>query len=80
MYSRYFLLLKLILDAGYTIEEFSNTKTGVFIGSSNTDFTLLQHDFGKESDIYTMIGSTQSMISNRVSYYFNLKGFNLYKI
>jgi myxalamid-type polyketide synthase MxaC len=68
------LVYESLQDAGITMDMISNSNTGVFIGSSTNDFQLLQHDNRKDGDIHTMIGSTQSMISNRVSYFYNLKG------
>ncbi|KAG8533016.1 Type I Iterative PKS [Bacidia gigantensis] len=61
-------------NAGIPLEKVSGSDTAVFVGSSCADYTtLLQHDPDKTA-LYQSTGSGQTMLSNRLSYFFNLKG------
>jgi len=57
-----------IEDAGYKPSDLSGTRTGVFIGVSNADYSELMAERGLESI------ATQSMLANRISFLLNLRG------
>lgn len=54
--------------------ELSGTRTGVFIGSASTDMAMSRADDVSSITPYGMVGTNLSIISNRVSYYLDLKG------
>jgi acyl transferase domain-containing protein/NADPH:quinone reductase-like Zn-dependent oxidoreductase/SAM-dependent methyltransferase/acyl carrier protein len=59
-------------SAGMAPEDLAGTKTGVFIGVSNNDYSGL---VGQENvNAYTNIGSALSICANRISYQFDLHG------
>lgn len=67
------LACKAILDAGYSLKNFSGKKCGVFVCCSDNDYyTLL-----KEKDGLAWLGSLKSMLAGRISYQFNLQGPNI---
>lgn len=61
-------------DAGYTPSDLSNTRTGVFIGTTGNEYVFMQQKAGLESSIHSVSGIVQSISANRISYFFNLKG------
>lgn len=66
-------MYKAIEDSGYSEEEMSNKRVGVFVGSRGTDYkelALLNHDM----DSHIMLGNELSIQSARLSYLLNLKG------
>jgi polyketide synthase PksN len=60
-------------DAGYTIDELSKYKVGVFVGVMYSQYQLLAAEETLKGNAITL-GSSYASIANRVSYYFNLKG------
>jgi polyketide synthase PksN len=62
-----------IEDAGYKISDVSNSKTSIFVGVSSADYLTLLNKQHYESP-WTSTGNANSMLANRISYYFNLKG------
>jgi acyl transferase domain-containing protein len=48
--------------------------TGVFIGVYNSDYLLLQVAAGFKPDVYTGPGNSHSIVANRISYTFDLRG------
>ncbi len=64
---------KAIEDAGYSPNALAKSKTGVFVGAVNDDYTelLLKNNI---TDAHITTGTTRSMIANRVSYLLNLQG------
>ena len=61
-------------NAGIPLSSIAGTDVGVFIGNSSTDYRLL---FQKDIDTLPMFESTgngASLLSNRISYSFNLRG------
>ncbi len=60
-------------DAGYTIDELSKYKVGVFVGVMYSQYQLLAAEETLKGNPITL-GSSYASIANRVSYYFNLKG------
>lgn len=65
-----------IEDAGVTVEELQQCRTGVYTGLMNTDFSsvVFSIDAIKGIDQFTGTGSALSITANRVSFAFNLTG------
>lgn len=61
-------------DGGIAPENMSETRTGVFVGISGSDYAHLQ--FGDESmaDAYAGLGSALTNAASRVSHFLNLRG------
>lgn len=60
--------------AGIRPSQLSNSRTGVFIGISSSDYA---HLYGKKllnANVYSGIGNSQSIAANRISYFYNLRG------
>ncbi|TMU98191.1 SDR family NAD(P)-dependent oxidoreductase [Streptomyces sp. DASNCL29] len=63
-----------IEDAGLRARELAGTRTGVFMGVCHADYAELMERDGAKTDGYFPTGTAYSIISNRVSYYFDLQG------
>ncbi len=63
-------------DGGQTLDRFSGSNTGVFVGICTTDYAQLQstYDDTGSFDMHTTTGGVVSIAANRISYCFNLKG------
>jgi len=61
-------------DAGYAPDQLGGTRTGVFVGISNSDYALLQFNAGASPDAYAGTGSALSIAANRLSYLLDLNG------
>ena len=61
-------------DAGIRPSKIAGTETGVFIGASGVDHATLRMFDMSSADAYMMTGNTLSIISNRLSYIFDLHG------
>ena len=65
-------------DAGISARaKFREASTGVYIGASTTDYSDLRLGDPAGGDSYFMTGNTFSIIANRVSYVFDLRGPSL---
>src|SRR5258708_25300094 len=64
-------------DAGIPPSKMSGTATGVYIGASATDYSDLRLGDPAGADSYFMTGSTLSILANRISYVFDLRGPSL---
>src|SRR6266851_1827578 len=64
-------------DAGIPTAKLSGSTVGVYIGASSTDYSDLKLGDTASADSYTMTGSTLSVLSNRISYVFDLRGPSL---
>src|SRR5438874_11258891 len=64
-------------DAGVPASKMSGTATGVYIGASATDYSDLRLGDPAGADSYFMTGSTLSILANRISYIFDLRGPSL---
>ncbi|HEX5496862.1 MAG TPA: type I polyketide synthase [Mycobacteriales bacterium] len=64
-------------DAGQTRERLQGSATGVFVGANSTDYLQLQLADPTEIDTYTIVGGTNCIIGNRLSYLFDLRGPSL---
>ncbi|PRQ04169.1 Erythronolide synthase, modules 5 and 6 [Enhygromyxa salina] len=65
-----------LADAGLPLASVRGSETGVFIGASGFDWTLLA--FGDQAiDAYAATGSSHSILANRLSYLWDLRGPSL---
>jgi acyl transferase domain-containing protein/NADPH:quinone reductase-like Zn-dependent oxidoreductase/acyl carrier protein/NAD(P)-dependent dehydrogenase (short-subunit alcohol dehydrogenase family) len=75
------LLLELVWhaleDAGITASRLSGRNIGVFVGASTRDYSDLRLGDPAGADAYFMIGNTLSILANRISYIFDLRGPSL---
>ena len=64
-------------DAGYAPASMRGKNIGVFIGACHYDYRnlLKEHDVG--ADAYIATGNSGSILSNRLSYFYNLEGPSL---
>ncbi|KZN54476.1 hypothetical protein N474_01795 [Pseudoalteromonas luteoviolacea CPMOR-2] len=58
-------------DAGLSPNTFKNTKTGVYLGCSNTDYQELATG---NIDPHFLTGMSTGVFANRISHYFNFQG------
>ncbi|WP_394847042.1 acyltransferase domain-containing protein [Pendulispora brunnea] len=63
-----------IEDAGLTAEKLAGSATGVFVGANSTDYWQLQLSESAGIDTYTVIGASNCIIANRLSYCLDLRG------
>lgn len=61
-------------NAGEPWETFSGSRTGVFVGNFNIDHQIMQTRDADHSLPYASSGGSITILSNRISYVFNLKG------
>src|SRR5271166_134914 len=75
------LLLELVWhaieDAGIPASRLSGTGAGVYIGASTTDYSDLRLGDPAGADSYFMTGNTLSVLANRISYVFDVRGPSL---
>ena len=64
-------------DAGIAQQSLAGTTTGVFFGFGAMEYALTQLRYPKLIDAYTNTGYFPCIISNRVSYFFDLRGPSL---
>src|SRR5215472_3830893 len=64
-------------DAGIPPSKMSGSCVGVYIGASTTDYSDLRLGDPAGADSYFMTGSTLSILANRISYVFDLRGPSL---
>jgi phthiocerol/phenolphthiocerol synthesis type-I polyketide synthase C len=64
-------------DAGIPASQLAGTGTGVYIGASSTDYRDLRLGDPASGDSYFMTGGTLSILANRISYVFDLRGPSL---
>ncbi|XP_064604073.1 LOW QUALITY PROTEIN: mycocerosic acid synthase-like [Liolophura sinensis] len=61
-------------DGGFTREHLRGSKTGVYIGSMNTDYSNILSKHVEVADNYHLTGSANSIVAARVSYVYDLRG------
>ncbi|MCB0421928.1 MAG: aminotransferase class III-fold pyridoxal phosphate-dependent enzyme [Bdellovibrionales bacterium] len=61
-------------NAGIPPKSLSGSRTGVFVGISNTDFALRKNALHSKPSVYDGTGSSHSISANRISYLYNFKG------
>lgn len=71
------VLITNLAIAGVPISKCSGSDTSVYTGCFTNDYlSVLQHDYDAESR-HGAMGLTYSMMANRVSWFFNLKGTSM---
>jgi polyketide synthase PksN len=61
-------------DAGYKRSDFAGTKTGIFAGVAANDYANLLAMHGVPVEAYSSTGNAHSVLANRVSHFFDLRG------
>ncbi len=61
-------------DAGITAAKLAGSGAGVYVGVSSMDYATLRLGDPSSADAYFMTGMTNSIVANRVSYIFDLRG------
>ena len=61
-------------DAGEQIDALAGANVGVFVGVSSNDYAHLQYNDLDTANAYTNVGNAASIVSNRISYFFDLHG------
>ncbi|WP_144408729.1 SDR family NAD(P)-dependent oxidoreductase [Chromobacterium vaccinii] len=61
-------------DAGHKMSDLSGTRTGLFVGASSQDYVDVLADSGASLDGYSASGNSHSILANRISFLFNLRG------
>jgi phthiocerol/phenolphthiocerol synthesis type-I polyketide synthase C len=61
-------------DAGIRPSDFAGTETGVFVGGSALDYGNLRLHDAAAADAYFATGNSLAILSNRISYVFDLHG------
>lgn len=61
-------------DAGITLDEISGTRTAVFAGSFTNDYALMTARDMDYYPLYAVNGTSNAVLANRVSFFFNLHG------
>lgn len=61
-------------NAGIPIERLANSKTGCFVGSSSSDYRETLFRDPESAPQYTLLGVTSELLSNRLSWFFDLHG------
>lgn len=64
-------------DAGLPSERLRGSRTGVFVASYHNDYTHLQYGDRDAIDARTLTGALHSVLANRLSYLFDLRGPSL---
>ncbi|MDB5038827.1 MAG: amino acid adenylation enzyme/thioester reductase family protein [Bacteriovoracaceae bacterium] len=63
-----------IEDAGYSPSQLDQSRTGVFVGISNSDYLILGVKNSDAVNVYDVTGNAHSISPNRLSYFFNFTG------
>ncbi|WP_062053012.1 hybrid non-ribosomal peptide synthetase/type I polyketide synthase [Aquimarina longa] len=63
---------ELLERSGYPTKELKGSKTGIYIGVLQSDYAALLKNYPK--DMYSGTGAALSIVSNRLSYYYDFKG------
>ena len=61
-------------SAGCTMEQIQGSLTSVFVGSMTNDYYDIQMRDSETMPTYAVTGTARSFLSNRISYFFDLKG------
>lgn len=71
-------LLETVYEAmeasGTTMEDISGALTGCFVGNFTSDYQKMSVEQLEDTTVYQATGTGVTLLSNRVSYCFNLKG------
>ena len=63
-----------IEDAGLNPSTLAGSRTGVFIGICNYDYKELLDKYGTDFEGHSLTGTANTIVPNRISYYYDLKG------
>src|SRR2546421_10193352 len=69
--------LQNVLSAGITLDEISGTQTSVYCGSFTNDYHIMMTRELAQYPKYAVTGNGDAMLSNRISYCYNLHGPSL---
>lgn len=61
-------------NAGYPAKKLRGTKMGVFIGACGSDYNKIIERYREDVNAYYGLGTSMSVLPNRISYFFDLKG------
>ncbi len=64
-------------NAGIAADRLAGSRTGVFVGISGSDYSLLAFDPRREASAYSATGNAHSIAANRLSYLLDLRGPSL---
>ncbi|MFJ9845850.1 type I polyketide synthase [Kitasatospora sp. NPDC101155] len=64
-------------DAGIPVGRLAGSGTGVYVGANSSDYLSMQLARPETVDLYTVVGSTNCIIANRLSYQLDLRGPSL---
>ncbi len=70
------LTWELIESSGYKPSVLKKSKTGVFIGASGSDYETLLHKNTEQKE-FSATGTAMALLSNRISYFYDLDGPSL---
>lgn len=65
---------KVLEDAGYSNQELSGKKCGVFVGAASGDYRKRVEKSDAKGSAESFIGSSASILSGRIAYFLNLTG------
>lgn len=72
------ILLELVYEAlesaGLTVDGLQGSRTSVFAGLMSSDYSSIQHNDSDTIPKYALTGTANSILSNRISYFFDWKG------
>ncbi len=63
-----------IEDAGYRASDLAGSNTGVFVGAASPDYYELLRQHHVEIDGHSSVGISFSVLANRISHFFDLRG------
>ncbi len=66
-----------MVDAGQPLAGVKGGKTGVFVGSSQMEYSWYQFSDPRQVNSYSAVGTALGIAANRISYVFDLKGPSL---
>jgi len=61
-------------DAGQTPDRLAGSRTGVYVGTHTTDYSWMLFTAAEGLDAYASTGTARSIVANRLSYVFDLRG------
>ncbi|WP_053926510.1 type I polyketide synthase [Streptomyces chattanoogensis] len=64
-------------DAGIPADRLAGSRAGVYVGANASDYLTMQLARPETVDLYTVVGGTNCIIANRLSYQLDLRGPSL---
>ena len=71
------LVYECIEDSKIDVNDFKGSKTGVFVGSCSMEYFNSESEDAENCNEYSVTGGLLTLLSNRISYYYDLKGPSL---